>query len=573
MSLRTFAAILVGFALVAGCAEPGTPQAKPGPSGSSTETSACALGAADVHPYFPLAAGHRLVLLGEGDEDDDEDEEDDEDETEDGLEDEDEAGDVDDVDDAEDASDEDDADDEETEDEEGALVQEVYTVLDRTEVVDGVTTRVVEETDTDGDERAFKFFATCAATGDVWLLGEDDGEGGSWRAGTGGAERMLALPGVLAAGQSFPGEEGSSIDVVAVGVSVTVPAGTFADAVHLRITEADEDEEDDADEEDDEDETEDGLEDEDEAGDVDDVDDAEGASDEDDDEDDEDEAAESEEDDEAEDVYLARGVGLVREGDLLLVAYGSAGSFEIPAVPTCFDDDAYEDDVEDVGDEDELEDECADGEEFVPPTPSFAESRDNCTFATTGNNPFFLLQVGWTLVLKGTEDGEPIQATITVLNETKVVDGVETRVVLEEELEDGELVEKSWNYFASCVETGSVFYFGEDVDEYDEGTLEGHPGRWLAGAKGAEAGIVMPGTPTLGWKGYQEHAPNVALDFAEIVGVNETVTTPAGTFTGAIKVKETTELEPDDVEYKWYAPGVGVVVDGPLSLTAYGAGP
>src|SRR5437016_10880559 len=49
--------------------------------------------------------------------------------------------------------------------------------------------------------------------------------------------------------------------------------------------------------------------------------------------------------------------------------------------------------------------------------------------ASTGRNPYFILEPGHTLVL----EGGGAQLIITVLNETKKVDGVETRVVEERE--------------------------------------------------------------------------------------------------------------------------------------------
>src|SRR5688572_23430292 len=73
---------------------------------------------------------------------------------------------------------------------------------------------------------------------------------------------------------------------------------------------------------------------------------------------------------------------------------------------------------------------------------------ENCDFASTGENNYFILIPGYQVTLEGEEDGEELQLVITVLNETKVVDGIETRVVEEKETEGGNLVEISRNYFA-----------------------------------------------------------------------------------------------------------------------------
>ena len=186
--------------------------------------------------------------------------------------------------------------------------------------------------------------------------------------------------------------------------------------------------------------------------------------------------------------------------------------------------------------------------------------------ASTGRNPFFILEPGYQLVL----DGDGKHLVITVLNDTKMVDGVETRVVEERESENGELVEVSRNYFAINKRTNSVYYFGEDVDEYKNGQVSGHPGSWLSGMKGATFGLIMPGESLISGRYYQEVAPQVAMDRAEIVGLRETVKTPSGEFKNCLKTKETTPLEPDVIEYKYYAPGIGLVQEESLKLTKYG---
>ncbi len=192
-----------------------------------------------------------------------------------------------------------------------------------------------------------------------------------------------------------------------------------------------------------------------------------------------------------------------------------------------------------------------------------------CTFSTTGSNPFFILEPGFQLILEGEEGQEEVRVVITVLGETKMIGDIETRVVEEYETKDGELAEISQNYFAICDETNSVFYFGEDVDIYEEGVIVSHDGSWQAFANGAKPGIIMPGTILLGSRYFQEVAPEVAMDRAENVAMNEVVETPAGTFTGCLKTKETTPLEPNAKSVKFYAPGIGLVKDGDLVLIGY----
>lgn len=173
----------------------------------------------------------------------------------------------------------------------------------------------------------------------------------------------------------------------------------------------------------------------------------------------------------------------------------------------------------------------------------------------TGKNPYFILEPGYVLVLEHKDE----RLTITVTDQIKKVDGVECRVIEELETKGGKEVEHSKNYFAISKRTNSVYYFGEDKG-----------GAWVSGEKGARFGLMMPGFPLLKSRHYQEIAPGVAMDRAEIVSVSETVKTPAGEFKNCIKVEETTPLEPKTKEYKWYAPGVGLVQEQDLKLVSYG---
>ena len=194
---------------------------------------------------------------------------------------------------------------------------------------------------------------------------------------------------------------------------------------------------------------------------------------------------------------------------------------------------------------------------------------DSCTFSTTGENTYFILQPGFQLVLEGIEDEDTSRVVITVLNETKMVGGIETRVVEENESVNSKTIEISRNFFAYCKETGDVFYFGEEVDMYKSGKLTSHSGAWLAEGIN-RPGVIMPGKFEIGYKYYQEIAPGNAMDRAEIMSVSETFKTPAGNYTNVLKTKETTPLEPKEKEYKHYAPGIGLIQDEHLLLVKYG---
>jgi hypothetical protein len=231
---------------------------------------------------------------------------------------------------------------------------------------------------------------------------------------------------------------------------------------------------------------------------------------------------------------------------------------------------------------------------LVPCTPAFAQDEEesdftdefpleDCYFKPWGGNPYFSLKPGRQLYLSNLrcvdagECDELEEVWITVTSSLKKIRlpldhssrYVWTRVVEERETADGELAEVSRNFFADCWPTHDVYYFGEEVDDYEDGEIVGHSGAWLTGKHGAMPGIIMPESGfILGSRYFQEVAPGVALDRAEHVATGEEVEVPAGVFEDCIEVTETTPLNPDEESTKVYCRGIGLVIDDDLELQA-----
>jgi hypothetical protein len=204
-------------------------------------------------------------------------------------------------------------------------------------------------------------------------------------------------------------------------------------------------------------------------------------------------------------------------------------------------------------------------------TESFDEQ--NCHYAHAGTIRYFLLRPGYQLTLRGIRNKkDTTELIITVLNETKTFGNMMTRIVEERETVNGKTKEVSKNYVAICKESNNIFYFGEDVDIYRHDSIASHEGSWTAEGKN-KPGIMVPGMPLLGARYYEEMAPGVAMDRAEIISMTDTVQTPAGTFTNVLKILETTPLDSKDKSYKCYAPGIGLIKDGNLELIKYGSVP
>jgi hypothetical protein len=201
----------------------------------------------------------------------------------------------------------------------------------------------------------------------------------------------------------------------------------------------------------------------------------------------------------------------------------------------------------------------------------FTESlmQDSCNFTTIGRNTYFILEPYYQQTLQGIEGADTTTLIITVLNETRKIGSAETRIIEEREMVNGKLIEISRNYFAFCNQTSTIYYFGEDVDIYKDGNVVSHEGAWIAGGKN-KPGAQMPGLILLGSRYYQEIAPAIAMDRAEVLSITETMKTPAGNFLNVLKTEETTPIEPKVREYKYYAPSVGLIRDENLLLIKYG---
>ena len=192
---------------------------------------------------------------------------------------------------------------------------------------------------------------------------------------------------------------------------------------------------------------------------------------------------------------------------------------------------------------------------------------DKAKLGVKGSNPYFNLTPGYQLSYRHGKETD----IVTVLNETKRIDGVDARVVEDREFDaDGKLVELTHDYYALDSATNDVYYMGEDVDEYDKnGKVKGHGGSWLSGVKDAKFGLMMPASPRPGQKYYQEQAKGVAMDRVEIASVSEMLTVPAGKYTKVVHAVETTPLDSGKAN-KWYVSGIGPVKDDDMELVKYG---
>jgi hypothetical protein len=194
------------------------------------------------------------------------------------------------------------------------------------------------------------------------------------------------------------------------------------------------------------------------------------------------------------------------------------------------------------------------------PAAGGAQARD---FTTKIDNPYLPLTPGSHWVYKGAFSGE--RTVVHVTNRTKrIANGVTARVVRDTVRLHGKLVEDTFDWYAQDAR-GNVWYMGEDTREYEHGKVVSTEGSWEAGVNGARAGIAMPARPRPGLQYRQEYYAGHAEDHARVLSLDDQAEVPAGHYKRVLLTKEWTPLEPDILEYKLYARGVGVVLEATVS--------
>jgi hypothetical protein len=187
---------------------------------------------------------------------------------------------------------------------------------------------------------------------------------------------------------------------------------------------------------------------------------------------------------------------------------------------------------------------AADGPAAAPAAPAALPmgadrvELDPADFSVEITNPYWPMDVGDRWVFEEIDgEGGVQRVEVTVLDETRTVAaGIEARVV-------HDLV----------TQAGSTA-------EYENGKIVSTAGSWEAGLDGAQAGIVIPAEPEAGLAYRQEYLAGEAEDEALVLSVAEQVEAPTGTYTGALLTRDTTPLQPEISELKFYAPGVGPVL-------------
>ena len=210
-----------------------------------------------------------------------------------------------------------------------------------------------------------------------------------------------------------------------------------------------------------------------------------------------------------------------------------------------------------------------------PFLPNFAAAVFNDSLDI--DNPYFPLVPGTAYLYRSeATDGTNERNLVEVLHDTKTVMGVETRVVrdrvwLEHPMFGDLIIEDTYDWYAQD-DAGNVWYMGEYVTDhlYDALGMEtgvDHAGSWEAGldvamlGQIAKPGFIMEASPAVPDFYFQEQYPGEAEDQAEVLALGQMINIPYGMYTNVLQTEETTALDPDALEHKYYAPGVGKILD------------
>ncbi|MDQ3660382.1 MAG: hypothetical protein M3454_04840 [Actinomycetota bacterium] len=186
---------------------------------------------------------------------------------------------------------------------------------------------------------------------------------------------------------------------------------------------------------------------------------------------------------------------------------------------------------------------------------------DPADFTTEIDNPYFPLVPGTRLTFREIdEEGKKLEVVVIVTRDTeKISNGITARVVRDTVTEDGEIIEDTFDWYAQDSE-GNVWYMGENTAEFENGKIKTKKGSFEAGVDGALPGIIMPADPQPGLAFRQEYYKGEAEDNGEVLSLEEMADVPLGHFDNALLTKDTITIEPDVLEYKLYAKGVGLVL-------------
>jgi hypothetical protein len=181
-------------------------------------------------------------------------------------------------------------------------------------------------------------------------------------------------------------------------------------------------------------------------------------------------------------------------------------------------------------------------------------------FTTVINNPYMPRIPGTKFIYEKVTAAGLEHSELFVTHDTKVILGVTCRTLEDTNALNGEVIEHTFDWVAQDI-SGNVWYFGELSMDVEDGLVVGLGGSWQAGVNGAKPGILMKAAPHVGNVYRQEFAIEEAEDIAAVLHLSTPAVVPFGSFPNCLKTEDFTPLSPNALEHKFYASGVGTVLE------------
>ncbi len=177
-------------------------------------------------------------------------------------------------------------------------------------------------------------------------------------------------------------------------------------------------------------------------------------------------------------------------------------------------------------------------------------------FVSAVDNPYFPLKPGTRWSYRGSDkEGTKSTSEVTVPGRTRKVAGITATALVDRSTEDGKLLEVATEWYAQDKD-GNVWYLGEDVKDLEVGETTSS----LVGQDPLQPGVTMLGKPIPGSCHRLSYEKGESADRLNVLSASRRVSVPAGRYTKVVQLKQTTPLEPDLIEYRYYARGVGLVL-------------
>jgi hypothetical protein len=196
------------------------------------------------------------------------------------------------------------------------------------------------------------------------------------------------------------------------------------------------------------------------------------------------------------------------------------------------------------------------------PTPS----PDPADFVAGVDHPWFPLTPGTTWTYRRSTPYGSQTLVAAVLAQPREVAGVATTAVRWQSVRPGRRSTLVVRWYAEDA-AGNVWWFGQEVRRAAPRVDPLARRSWRAGVDGAQAGLLLSAQPRVGDGYANATAPGVVDRRSTVVSLTASVATPGRTYRDTVLTRDTSTLEPIEVEQTFFARGLGMVAQQTADAT------